>query len=226
MIPRIIHQIWIGPNEIPPQCKEYAETWKTLHPEWEYKLWTNDNLEEMPIKAKIQSERYAKANRWAEQSDIIRYYLIEKYGGIYVDIDFKCFKPIDPLVPDNIELLLASPHGRVYWICNGIIGAKPNHPIFTEIMETMRNENYHGPCFLTKKVKRYFNIPLIEPFQDFDKKINTDKVFCAHPSTFFFPNPKHPNTYAIHYALRSWIKVKKNTPNSQSLSGMTLQPNL
>lgn len=35
-IPRIIHQIWLGPREIPANCREWMKTWKALHPTWGY----------------------------------------------------------------------------------------------------------------------------------------------------------------------------------------------
>lgn len=35
-IPRVIHQIWLGPREIPGNCREWMHTWKALHPTWEY----------------------------------------------------------------------------------------------------------------------------------------------------------------------------------------------
>jgi len=34
-IPKIIHQIWLGPLEPPI---EVMETWQRLHPEWKYIL--------------------------------------------------------------------------------------------------------------------------------------------------------------------------------------------
>lgn len=34
--PRVIHQIWLGPHPIPESCRAWMQTWKTLHPAWEY----------------------------------------------------------------------------------------------------------------------------------------------------------------------------------------------
>ena len=49
MIPKVIHQIWIGPNPIP---EYWTNTWSQYYleknPEYQCKLWDNDNyLEEL-----------------------------------------------------------------------------------------------------------------------------------------------------------------------------------
>lgn len=35
-IPRITHQIWLGPRAIPANCREWMQSWTTLHPTWKY----------------------------------------------------------------------------------------------------------------------------------------------------------------------------------------------
>lgn len=42
MIPRPIHQIWMGDSggaEPPPRFVENAETWRVANPGWGYRLW-------------------------------------------------------------------------------------------------------------------------------------------------------------------------------------------
>ena len=41
-IPKIIHQIWVGGKKIPQKYKKLIKTVKDVHPDWEYKLWTNE----------------------------------------------------------------------------------------------------------------------------------------------------------------------------------------
>ena len=43
-IPKIIHQIWIGNRQIPKELQKYQLTWKKENPDWEYKLWTNEEV--------------------------------------------------------------------------------------------------------------------------------------------------------------------------------------
>ena len=43
-IPRIIHRIWVGPEELPAEFAAFGEQWADMHPGWEHRLWTEDNL--------------------------------------------------------------------------------------------------------------------------------------------------------------------------------------
>jgi mannosyltransferase OCH1-like enzyme len=38
---KIIHQIWCNKyNDIPDSFLKLSATWKELHPDWEYRFWT------------------------------------------------------------------------------------------------------------------------------------------------------------------------------------------
>jgi mannosyltransferase OCH1-like enzyme len=43
-IPKIIHQIWVG-GPMPDSEMQLANKIKNLNPDWEYRLWNEDNLE-------------------------------------------------------------------------------------------------------------------------------------------------------------------------------------
>ena len=43
-IPRILHQIWVGPDPFPEEFADYRETWIRHHPAWEVRFWTEENL--------------------------------------------------------------------------------------------------------------------------------------------------------------------------------------
>ena len=45
VIPKIIHQLWSGIDEpLPKHFRQFGETWKTCHPDWEYQFWDNDRM--------------------------------------------------------------------------------------------------------------------------------------------------------------------------------------
>ena len=46
-IPRKIHQIWIGPKKMPNNYKIWTETWEKYNPEWEYKLWNEEMINDL-----------------------------------------------------------------------------------------------------------------------------------------------------------------------------------
>ena len=56
MIPKIIHQIWFGNQDNRP--KEIMEKWKTMNPDWEYFLWTEDDIKEYLVELDNQKHFY------------------------------------------------------------------------------------------------------------------------------------------------------------------------
>ena len=101
-IPKIIHQTW-KTKEIPYRTyrKTWVDSWKKYHPDWEYRLWTDDDNREF-IKAQYEwfLEIYDGYVVGIQKADAIRYFLLHYYGGLYVDLDYECLKNIEPLLDD------------------------------------------------------------------------------------------------------------------------------
>lgn len=91
-IPKIIHQIWIGPNRPPEQFEKWKESWLKLHPTWEYILWDEEKISQLKL---INQEFIDQEKNYGAKSDLIRYEIIYQFGGLYIDIDFECIKPLD-----------------------------------------------------------------------------------------------------------------------------------
>lgn len=146
LIPLKIHQIWIGPNPLPEKFKWMTESWKKFHPNWEYKLWTNEDVKEFKLE---NQEEFDIVNNWGGKSDILRYEILNRYGGVYVDTDFECIKPLDILnhtyefysclceLPDKNAI----ENGLMSYcdvINNALIGSCPGHPILTKCIKEIK----------------------------------------------------------------------------------------
>ncbi|NJN57659.1 MAG: hypothetical protein HC879_09235 [Leptolyngbyaceae cyanobacterium SL_5_9] len=87
MIPKIIHRIWIGNSEMPPEFQKFWKTWKYFHPGWEFFDWDDSNIQNLSLYPLITQVKVPAA-----AADIARYELLYRYGGIYVDCDLECKK--------------------------------------------------------------------------------------------------------------------------------------
>ena len=104
-IPKKIHQIWIGPRVLPEKYVEMTADMKAMHPDWEYKLWTHDELFNDRYADDIYLQAYLKEPdtfRWAFIADRIKLLLLRDFGGVYVDVDAKYIKSFD-VVMDKLE---------------------------------------------------------------------------------------------------------------------------
>lgn len=89
MIPKIIHYCWFGGGEMPQLAKECIASWHKYMPDWEYKLWNEDNFDVNCIS--YVKEAY-EAKKFAFVSDYVRLFALYSEGGIYLDTDVEVFK--------------------------------------------------------------------------------------------------------------------------------------
>ena len=104
-IPKKIHQIWIGPRVLPEKYVEMTANMEAMHPDWEYKLWTHDEIFNDRYADDIYLQAYIKEPdtfRWAFIADRIKLLLLRDFGGVYVDVDAKYMKSFD-VVMDKLE---------------------------------------------------------------------------------------------------------------------------
>lgn len=88
MIPRIIHLIWLG--ELLPDVRRSVEHHRDLNPGWEVRLTRNDG----ELMDCYRSAYDNLCRTPASKADLIRYSLLERYGGWYFDIDVRLATPV------------------------------------------------------------------------------------------------------------------------------------
>ena len=129
MIPKIIHQIWIGDKPIPDKFKKYIESWKKFNPDYQYILWDNKKVTKLNSRI-IKDILNNKELSNVVKSDFLRYFILKENGGIYVDTDFECLRPFDYFL--KYDLFTGFEASEI--ISNGLIGSKTNNPIFDALL--------------------------------------------------------------------------------------------
>ena len=207
-IPKIIHQIWIGPKKIPRKYLHWGKTWKKNNPYWKYKLWTDIDINNLSMKNKLL---FNSTNNVGFKSDLVRYEILYKYGGIYVDTDFECIQSI----PDNLrDFDFVSCIGFAYKpeILNGLIMATPKSNIIKKIIydikaptddnDPINTIKASGPSLLTSAYFRYNN----------ENSIILPSNYCyPYPSFLINSSISKENelsslSFAIHHWEMSWMK--------------------
>jgi len=173
MIPKIIHQIWIGPKE-PPTIP--MDTWKDKHPNFEYIRWNEEEFIKRDMKFECQN-RIDSMEQWCGKADIIRLELLYKYGGVFLDADSLCIEPIDDLM-DNNFLIYENEKVRKGLIANGIMGFTPKHPFIRKCINFIINNEVSqaktgllpwqitGPVLITNTYNgnKYDNIKILPSY--------------------------------------------------------------
>jgi mannosyltransferase OCH1-like enzyme len=187
LIPRVFHQIWVGPDPFPEQYARYQQTWLDHHPGWQLQFWTEEHLPDQ-LRRPEAAERLRAP---AERANILRLELLWRFGGVYVDTDFKCLRSIEPLI-DEAELFisLAKPDR----VNNALLGSVPGHPLLDRALGEIRPREYFGhdkaatgTRFLDRLLLDRADVTLIDP-------------------EHFYPQTPEARSraYAVHDMARSW----------------------
>lgn len=216
MIPRIFHRIWVGSNPLPESHERYGETWQRHHPAWEMRLWTEENLPEL-----TRPEGYDRMRNPSERGDLLRYEILRSFGGVYIDTDYECLKPIDELV-EGVDFFVgyirdepytaeerATGRARSRRIGSAIIGSAQGHPVMERAVREAKahevfghNKTDSGPVFLDR---------LLRDFPDVTR----------YPLEYLYPQTpeEEASAYAVHHEARAWrthAEMNENLKRSET----------
>lgn len=210
MIPKIIHYIWLGNNPIPKKIKKCIASWKKICPDYEIKFWNEQNLDldkYQYVKDAIDNKKYAFA------SDVLRFDILNNYGGIYLDVDVKLLKPLDKFL--DYKFFTGFENERA--IAPGLIcGCEKGNIIASKMIEYYSKadfdtdmQNNETVCtIITSLLKNKYDIKI-----DNSTQINEDVAIFS--SDYFCPmdmdsrlTHKTKNTVSIHLYFASWMTGK------------------
>jgi mannosyltransferase OCH1-like enzyme len=173
-IPRIIHQTWKS-DHIPAEWEGLRKTWRRLNPEWEYRLWTDDdNLELVAKHYPWFLDIYKGYDQGIKRADAARYFIMHQCGGVYVDLDFEALRPLDELVMGKVLLLGWEPQDHVdrepalrsraltKILGNAFLASVPRHPFWEAVFQGLLRchrlsgvLDATGPFLLTRVYRDY-----------------------------------------------------------------------
>ncbi len=104
-LPKIIWIYWhSGFENAPDVVKSSVESWKTMNPEYEVRCLSDDNLYSY-LGFNFHDIFYASSVRclMPTKADLLRFYLLSRYGGVWVDATTFCLSPLKHWLPDALE---------------------------------------------------------------------------------------------------------------------------
>lgn len=95
MIPKVIHYCWFGGAKYSKLNKKCIASWRKLCPDFELRRWDETNFD---VNMNAYTQKMFEESKWAFLSDYARLYVVEKYGGVYLDTDVELVRPLDDLM--------------------------------------------------------------------------------------------------------------------------------
>jgi mannosyltransferase OCH1-like enzyme len=210
-IPKLVHQT-AKTRELPERRRPYQKRLIDLHPGWKYHLWTDeDNLSFVRSEFPDFYEVFVGLPKPIMRADVIRYLLMYKLGGLYLDTDYEMLKPFDLVDHAAVLAWEASerPRSDGDLLCNAIFASEPGHPFFKALIDDLNANpplspdadvlSATGPAFVTRVYRRW---------------IGGHPIFLA-PKELFSPITPHNQreydailkagvAYGIHHCFGSW----------------------
>ncbi len=217
MIPRVVHQIWVGiisPDE--KQADQIADTKNKLQREGiDYVFWSNGNyptgIPDNLIHYAHACRRHttAEVNYGAFEADALRYYIMYQYGGVYLDCDYNIVRLLGDLMQGfDTRPVFARlwPH-RKAWPCNGFLAAAPDHPLYRFIVASIKRPTsgkpyYIGPAWLGARLSEF----LKEPLSNYNNDTLSIKgqIQMLDEGNFLLKHKRNPNGFLEHRAWYTW----------------------
>jgi mannosyltransferase OCH1-like enzyme len=136
VIEKKLHFVWIGDeSKRPDHC---IDTWRNLNPDYEIKIWGNEELKSRSwfnAKHIVDMAKYELCG----VADMMRYEILYNEGGITLDADAVCLAPL--------EDWLLKPDAFAHWeqeitrpglINVSVMGSIPENPFFGQCIENIR----------------------------------------------------------------------------------------
>jgi mannosyltransferase OCH1-like enzyme len=203
-IPKIIHQLWIGDKPAPIK---FMNTWKEKNPDFEYIFWNEEEIKKRSLKFKCQ-EKIDDMEEINGKADIMRWEILYKYGGVFLDADSICIEPIDDELLNQICFAgWEQENLRPGLIATGTMGFPKKHPLVFNAIKWILNNSVNqakgnlmawqsvGPGLLT----RMYNT-------------GNFKDLYIYPSYTFLPIHHSGLEYNGHgkiYAFQAWGSTKQ-----------------
>lgn len=164
MIPKIIHYCWFGRGPMPKVVLWCIESWKKHCPDYELKLWNEDNFD-------VDSVPFVKQaydlKKWAFVADYVRMYALYHEGGVCMDADEYMLKGLDDLLGHRLVScheyypgMLAQhlnkldkctwlPEGKEKWVrysglgvCANPLMAEAKHPLIKDCLDYYNTHDF------------------------------------------------------------------------------------
>ena len=216
MIPKVIHYCWFGGNPLPKSAIKCIESWKKYLPDYEIKEWNESNFD---INMMPYTREAYEMKKYAYVSDVARFLVLYREGGVYFDTDVEVVKPMYDILEAGAFMGIEDLgiEGETYpYVAPGLgLAVEAGNSFYKEILDHYFNCHYYDP--LTKipyplTVVNHCTNLLIKNGLKPTNKFQTVAGINIYPVDYFCPLEDATgiltitdNTRAIHWFSKTWI---------------------
>ena len=203
---KVIHYCWFGKGKKPNIIEKCMESWTKICSDFKIVEWNEDNFD---VNICPYVKQAYEAKKYAFVSDYARFYVLNKFGGVYLDTDVELVKSIEPLLESNFTGFESNDS-----VATGLIMAcEKDNELCKAMLEDYNNDKFvldDGTLNLKTVCERTTDW-LVSKGLRLDNTKQEVADYIIYPSEYF--NPKGgdygkevitENTYSIHHYLATW----------------------
>jgi Glycosyltransferase sugar-binding region containing DXD motif len=158
-LPKVVHMLWLH-EELPERYVVLHEELRQHNPEWKVKVW-----HEIPFPLVNDDLFNAETNPGAK-SDIARYEFVWRFGGTYLDVDFKSHGAGS--LTERMTRPWVTVSGPPWYNCNNAqFGFEAGSEFLAYVIANLRDPRVRAQTCSTKRMGPTFWTTCILSFGDF-----------------------------------------------------------
>jgi len=180
---KIIHQVWFKfsskSDKLYESLRYLRNSWSLKNPDWTYIVWNEKRSVDL-IKTHYPEhlELYRSYDYNIQRCDMIRFFILYHYGGLYADTDYYCNQPFSSVLrkyPKDFYFVETHPSNSISGVnvSNSLMYSVPKHifwkKVFIELEKAKEQIPWYysrhltimyttGPAFLNRVFTKYKNI--------------------------------------------------------------------
>ena len=209
-IPRVFHRVWIG-GPMPEEYVRYGERWLELHPGWTMRTWGEGDLD-------VVEDRglFDRLTPVSAKSNLLRYSVLWRHGGVYLDTDFEPIRNIEDLLIGE-QMVVGEEFPGL--ICNAFIASVPGHPALRLSIDAAA-ESFDsqpdlispyrtGPHHFTRSIQR-----AVATTGCAVTVLPRDLLYPYNYEQHDLPAVTFPGSAAVHRWAQTWVTPNAPTPSA------------
>lgn len=219
-IKKLIHYCWFGNAPLPAKEASCIESWKAFFPDYELKLWNEENFD---FQSCTFAEQAYEHKKYAFVSDYARAKVLYEYGGLYLDTDVKVLKDFRSLIEQSNGVIGFE---RKAFIGTAVIACQEHNAIIRELLE------YYETHEFVQEDGSFDNIANVSILTDIlkDKGLilggehQQIADFDVYNREYFYPKKLDESSFkitdetvAVHMCSNSWLSERERTRGNNKI---------
>jgi mannosyltransferase OCH1-like enzyme len=181
-IPPVIHRYWDGSRR-PSYVDKFGTELVEFNPNWLVKTWSSSTIcQEPDLQELLESttDHVRPRDKVRHEANLIRYWLLLTYGGVWVDCDVRPLRSFASLTASDHPIFASLGTS----IEGALIGAPTGHPVFRSLLEAAREDRRTGESsvqlsgagLLTRVVPHFRDVLVLPPRAVFETDAQGKRV--------------------------------------------------